>query len=94
MASGRSTVNGLKQFLANTAPWSRRSIRWFWVAAALTMVMIAVAYVLLWLGVQGKVSAWIALSGQGGSVVLTCGAFWGAYRARRDDIQSQKQKTR
>ncbi|PSR24066.1 MAG: hypothetical protein C7B45_00140 [Sulfobacillus acidophilus] len=87
-------MNGLKEFLGNTAPWSRRSIRWFWTAATLTLVMVVLAYVLLWLGVQGKLAAWMALGGQGGAVVLTFGGFWGAYRARRDDIQKQEQKTR
>lgn len=85
-------VNGLKRFLADTTPWSRGSIRWFWAAAGLTLVMVILAYVLLWLGLQGKVNAWLALSGQGVSVLLTALVFWGAYRARRRDMEKREQK--
>lgn len=82
-------VNGLKQFLADPTPWSRRSIRWFYVAAFLTLVMVVLAYILLWLGVQGKVPAGVALVGQAVSVALTALAFWGAYRARRRDMEEK-----
>lgn len=85
-------MNGLKQFLADPTPWSRRSIRWFYVAAALTIMMVALAYLLLWLGIQGKVSAWLALLGQAVSVLLTVLAFWGAYRARRRDISEHRKR--
>ncbi len=80
--------NGLKRFLADPTPWSKTSIRWFWVAALFTLIMVALAYLLLWWGVQGRVSAWLALTGQGVSVMFTIVAFWGAYRARRRDIES------
>ena len=90
MGRRRQTVNGWKEFLTNPAPWSRRSIRWFWVAAGFTVLMIGLAYVLLWFGVQGKVAAWVALAGQGVSIVLTAFAFWGAYRARRRDIKERQ----
>lgn len=83
-------MDGLKRFLANTTPWSRRSIRWFWVAAILTVVMVALAYILLWFGLQGKVAAGLALAGQGVSIVLTAVAMWGAYRARLRDIEQGK----
>ncbi len=86
-------MNGLKQFLANPTPWSRRSIRWFYVAALLTLVMVALAYGLLWFGVQGKVPASVAFLGQAVSVVLTALAFWGAYRARRRDIEERGGKS-
>lgn len=48
--------------------------------------MVALAYILLWLGIQDKVAAWLALLGQGVSILLTALAFWGAYRARLQDI--------
>ena len=83
-------MNGLRQFLQDRTPWSRASIRWFWLAAILTLVMVILAYVLLWLGVQGKVSAWAALAGQGVSIAVTALVVWGAYRARRSDIQQKK----
>lgn len=83
-------MQGLKRFLADTTPWSRRSIRWFWVAALLTLVMVALAYILLWFGLQGKVSAALALAGQGVSIILTAAAMWGAYRARLRDIEIGK----
>lgn len=79
-------MNGLKRFLSDSTPWSRRSIRWFWVAAIFTVLMVVLAYVLLWFGLQGKVSAWLALIGQGVSIVITVAACWLAYRARRRDI--------
>lgn len=82
-------MNGLKQFLANPTPWSRRSIRWFYVAALFTLIMVALAYVLLWFGLQGQVSASVALLGQAVSVVFTVLVFWGAYRARRRDIEER-----
>ncbi len=82
-------MNGLKRFLADSTPWSRRSIRWFWLAAVLTLIMVVLAYALLWLGVQGKVPAGVALLGQAVSVVLTAAAFWGAYRARRRDMEKK-----
>lgn len=83
-------MNGLRQFLQDPTPWSRHSVRWFWVAALLTLVMVILAYVLLWYGIQNKVSAWVALAGQGVSIVVTAWAAWGAYRARRSDIQQKK----
>lgn len=89
MGRRRQGVNGWKRFLLDSSPWSPRSIRWFWLAAILTVVMIALAYVLLWFGVQGKVPAWVGLAGQGVSIVLTVLAFWGAYRARRRDIEER-----
>ncbi len=82
-------MTGWKQFLADPTPWSRRSIRWFWLAAVLAVVMIGLAYVLLWFGVQGKIAAWQALAGQGVSVLFTALAFWAAYRARRRDIKER-----
>lgn len=80
-------MHGIKRFLNDTTPWSKRSIRWFWIAALLTLVMVILAYILLWFGVQGKVGALTALSGQGVSVLVTALAMWGAYRARRRDIE-------
>ncbi len=80
-------MQGLKRFLGDTTPWSRRSIRWFWMAAILTVIMVALAYILLWFGLQGKVSAALALAGQGVSIILTAGAMWGAYRVRLHDIE-------
>ena len=81
-------MNGLKRFLSDPTPWSRHSIRGFWLAAISTLVMVILAYLLLWFGVQGKLSAWVALAGQGISLLFTALAFWGAYRARRRDIES------
>ncbi|MCY0877818.1 MAG: hypothetical protein OWU84_02585 [Firmicutes bacterium] len=83
-------MNGLKDFLSNPAPWSRRSVRWFWAAAVTTLVMILLAYLLLWLGVEGKVPAAIALSGQGVALLGTLMVCWAAYRARRQDIISRQ----
>ncbi len=83
-------MNGLKQFLSNPAPWSRRSLRWFWLAAVTTLVMMLLAYGLLWVGVQGKVSPALALSGQGVALAVTAVACWAAYRARRHDIDSRR----
>jgi len=80
-------VNRLKRFLADPTPWSLGSIRWFWIAAGFTVVMVVLAYVLLWFGVEGRVPAWIALLGQGVSVLFTAIAFWAAYRARKNDIR-------
>lgn len=87
-------MNGLKNFLSDPTPWSQSSRRWFYVAAILTLMMVGLAYLLLWFGVQGKVSAWIALLGQLVSVILTALVFWGAYRARRRDMQSKGREPR
>lgn len=80
-------MNGLRRFLEDPTPWSRTSVRWFWVAALLTLVMVVLAYILLVFGIQGKVPAWVALAGQTVSIVGTGLAVWGAYRARRRDIK-------
>ena len=80
-------MNGFRRFLEDPTPWSKRSIRLFWLAALLTLVMVILAYVLLWFGIKGKVSAWVALAGQGLSILVTAVVVFGAYRARRLDIQ-------
>ncbi len=87
-------MNGLKKFLADRTPWSRRSIHWFWAAATCAGVMIILAYILLWLGIRGAVQAWLALVGQGASVLVTVIVFWGAYRSRRRDIEKGRHSPR
>ncbi|NMP24325.1 hypothetical protein [Sulfobacillus harzensis] len=82
-------MNGWKEFLADPTPWSPRSKRWFYAVGVWTLLLVALAYWLLLLGIQGKAPAWLALLGQLVSVVLIVIGFWAAYRVRRRDIRGK-----
>lgn len=80
-------IKGLKALLQHPAPWTRHTITLFRLAGILTVLMVAMAYVVLWFGIQGKIAAWLALVAQGVSVLVTVGVIVWAIRARGRDVR-------
>ncbi|AEJ39295.1 hypothetical protein TPY_1105 [Sulfobacillus acidophilus TPY] len=84
---------GFKEILRHPAPWGPKTIRGFREAGIVTLVMVMLSYGLLWLGVQGKIGASVALSGQGVSLVVIIGSVVKAFKLRRQEIDAYEQSS-
>lgn len=84
---------GFKEILRHPAPWGPKTIRGFRAAGIVTLIMVMLSYGMLWLGVQGKIGASVALLGQGVSLVVIVASVVKAFKLRRQDIDAYDQSS-
>ncbi|MCY0863370.1 MAG: hypothetical protein OWQ57_00310 [Sulfobacillus sp.] len=84
---------GFKEILRHPAPWGPKTIRGFRAAGIVTLIMVMLSYGMLWLGVQGKIGASVALLGQGVSLVVIVASVVKAFKLRRQYIDAYDQSS-